>query len=596
MRRQSTNVIATFTNRRRNVYRGLPFILVGNSMKKKIHFITLLAMVVLSLPSANAQSDKDTLRNDWPMEKSRDSFGRRIERFVSEMKREFSRDYESDNDAFAVDTLPGKAKKQDLDLDINDEDAQTYEGDLTVKKDEVLKSDVVVKGGDLTVYGKIDGDALVVGGSLYVKGGGRITGNARVINGTIVKEDGGIVEGYTDQSSSRSVNYRENRQRFWHPRNSFDAPWLNENANLDNFVFRYNRVEGFFLGLGSEKKFNWSGQRKFSTFGSVGWGTASHTWRGNLGIARQFPLAIDGGDKLFEIGVEGYSLTDSKDQWLIDVHENTGAALLIHEDFRDYYQRDGYSAHVAYYAQSDYIKTELKAEYLSDEYGSLRKNADWSLFGGDKLFRSNPAIDEGKMHSIIASAGISTERKSARGPAGWSIFGSYEYGPRSLGGAFDFDQYILDIRRFQPISSYDNLNIRLRAGTSDGLLPIQKTYDLGGLGTLNGYPFKMESGNRMILVNAEYILSGGALDDLDFWPSWLFDHVNLLFFSDAGLIRNIEPNADPTKGFDKMTWSEFKNDIGAGFSNKSGSFRIGVAWRTDIKAPARIILRVTRPF
>jgi len=564
-------------------------------MKTTINFLALLTLMLFALQLTTAQSKTDKSKDDDQSDNVGDQIGKKIERFVSDIRHEFSRDDESDS--FDPDTLPGKSKRHNVDLDLeNERKTETYEGDLTVKEDNTIKSNVVVKGGDLTVYGKVDGDVLVVGGSLYVKDGGRITGNARVINGTIVRENGGVIDGYTDKTSSRTTGYREERHRFAHPGNSFEAPWISENANLDNFIFRYNRVEGLFLGLGSEKKFNWDGRREFNSYGSIGWGIRSHTWRGNLGIARQFPIGITGGDELFEIGAEGYSLTDSKDQWLIGVHENTAAAILIHEDFRDYFQRNGYSAHVAYYSQNDYLKTEVKASYLVDKYASLGNNTEWSLFGGDKLFRPNPPIDDGSMRSVLTSVGISTQSNSARGPEGWSLYGSFEYGPRSLGGNFDFDQYVLDVRRFQPLSSYDNLNFRLRAGTSDGFLPVQKSYDLGGLGTLNGFPFKYVTGNRMILLNAEYIMNGNALDDLDFWPSWLFRHINLLFFSDAGLVRTVTQDNGPTEGFERITWGEFKNDVGAGFSNRSGSFRIGIAWRTDVKAPARFVFRFTRPF
>jgi len=564
-------------------------------MRKTFLFLNVIAVLLLAVQVATAQSDTERSNDKKESDDWGDRIGKKIERFVSDITHELSQG--ETTDAFVADTLPGKSKNHDDDLNLeNERRTETYEGDFTVKEDRTITSNVVVKGGDLTVYGKVDGDVLVVGGSLYVKDGGRITGNARVINGTIVKENGGIIDGYTDKTSSRTASYREEQHRFTHPGNTFTAPWISENANLDNFIFRYDRVEGLFLGLGTEKKYNWNGQRDFNTYGSIGWGIRSHTWRGNLGIARQFPIGGDGSDELFEIGVDGYSLTDTKDQWLIDVHENTAAALLIHEDFRDYYQRNGYAGHVAYYSQSENLKTEFKISYRRDQYKSLQNNTEWALFGGDKLFRPNPMIDDGNMRSVLASAGLSTDHKSARGPEGWSIFGSFEYAPKTLGGDFDFDQYILDIRRFQPLSSHDNLNFRLRAGTSDGTLPIQKVYDIGGLGTLNAFPFKSDSGNRMILFNVEYIMNGNALDDLDFWPSWLFRHVNILFFSDAGLVRTVSSSADPTEGFEKITWNEFKNDIGAGFSNKSGSFRIGVAWRTDIKAPARFILRVTRPF
>jgi hypothetical protein len=562
-------------------------------MKKTIIPLAVMTAILFSAQVVNGQ----TRNTSKDQEKSSDdsSIGKKIERFIADIRNEFSGDEELDS--FNPDTLPGKSKRHDVDLDLeSDSKTKTYEGDVTIEEDKTIESNVVVKGGDLTVYGTIDGDVLIVGGTLYVKDGGRITGNVRVINGDIVREKGGIVEGTTDKTSSRSVGYRENRRRYSYPGSSFRVPWISENANLDNFIFRYNRVEGLFFGLGTEKKYNWSGTRNLNAYGSVGWGIRSHTWRGNLGIARQFPLRISEGDEMFEIGVEGYSLTDTKDQWLINVHENTAAALLIHEDFRDYFERNGLSAHVAIYAQSDYLKTELKVAYLYDKYASLHNNTEWALFGGDKLFRPNPPINDGNMRSVLASAGISTESKTARGPEGWSIYGTFEYGPKTLGGKFNFDQYILDIRRFQPISSYDNLNLRVRAGTSDGTLPVQRAYDLGGLGTLNAFPFKSETGNRMILVNAEYIMNGSLLDDLDFWPSWIFDHVNLLFFTDAGMIRTSVAGSGPTEGFEKITWGEFRHDFGAGFSNRSGSFRVGIAWRTDVKAPARFIFRFMRPF
>jgi hypothetical protein len=121
-------------------------------------------------------------------------------------------------------------------------------------------------------------------------------------------------------------------------------------------------------------------------------------------------------------------------------------------------------------------------------------------------------------------------------------------------------------------------------------------YDLGGLGTLHAYPFKSESGNRMVLFNAEYIINGSFLDDLDFWPTWLFRNVNILLLTDAGFTRNVPTTVGFSEGFDKVTWGEFKHDIGAGFSNRSGSFRIALTWRTDIKEAARLTFRFMRPF
>jgi hypothetical protein len=564
-------------------------------MKTRAISLAVFAILWIGLQSTEGQTRKQkpvqTDNNDDIGER----LGRKIDKFITDITREFANDEEFN--AFNPDTLPAKARKQKVDVDLEDESkTKTFQGNKTIDRDEKISGNIVVKGGDLTLYGTIDGDVLVVGGTLYVKDGGKITGNARVINGDIVKDEGGIVEGYMDKTRSSTASYREDQKKFKYPGRSFSPPWATESGAMENFHFRYNRVEGFFVGLGSDKKFYWDGRKTFSSFGSIGWGFRSHTWRGNLGVARQFAIKNDDGDEMIEIGIEGYSLTDSKDSWLIDVNENTAAALLIHEDFRDYYERYGGTAHVAYYQQHDYLKLELKLAYLYDAYGSLVNNTDWALFGGSKTFRLNPAIDDGEMRSLMATGGFSTVSKTMHGPEGWSLYGKFEYGPKALGGLRDFDQYIVDVRRYQPITSYDNLNFRIRVGSSDGTLPLQRMYDIGGLGTLHAFPFKSESGNRMVLFNAEYIINGSFLDDLDFWPTWLFRNVNILVLTDAGFVRNVPTTASFSEGFDKVTWSEFKHDVGAGFSNRSGSFRIALTWRTDIKEPARLTFRFMRPF
>jgi hypothetical protein len=520
-----------------------------------------------------------------------------IERAVQRITRRFEEPF-TDEDVEA-DTIPSRARRRTYysDDDEGETSTQSYSGNTIIKAETRLTGSVVNKGGDLTVYGTIDGDALVVGGDLIVKSGGTITGNARVINGAIIKEEGGVIEGYEDKTRSTSTTqYRTPRTRFERSGTGFNVPWLSEQGNLDNFLLRYNRVEGVFLGFGSEKRFYWDGWRNWSSFGSFGWGFRSHLWRGNLGLARQFPLFDENNNHLLELGVEAYSLTDTKDQWLISVHENTAAAFFIHEDFRDYFTREGYTAHVAHYSKGDVVSTELKLAYLADRYESLQMNTDWAMFGGEKTFRANDSIDNGNMRSVMASFGLNTFSKTTYGPEGWTITASSEMARTGFGSDFDFTQHLLDVRRYQPLGRTDNLNIRIRMGTGEGIMPLQKIFQLGGLGTMHAFSFKQDFGNRMILINAEYIVNGNFLDDLDFWPTWLFRSVNFLLMSDAGWMANFAPTANASEGFEGLRWSDFKHNFGFGFTNRSGSFRIGAAWRTDVIEPARLFFRFSRPF
>jgi hypothetical protein len=238
----------------------------------------------------------------------------------------------------------------------------------------------------------------------------------------------------------------------------------------------------------------------------------------------------------------------------------------------------------------------VRLAYSADRYDSLSLNTDWALFGGDKVFRSNPQIQPGDMRSVVASAGLSTFEKTSHGPEGWAIHFMSELGRGLPGSDFSFNQHTADIRRYQPLGRYDNVNIRLRVATAEGDLPLQRLYQLGGIGTLHAYRYKSLMGNRMILINAEYILDGDFIDELDFWPAQMLSAFNFLFMSDAGFVRSVAPTASFREGFDKIDFGDFAHNFGFGIANRSGTFRLAYAWRTDVTAPGVIIFRFVRPF
>ncbi len=414
-----------------------------------------------------------------------------------------------------------------------------------------------------------------------------------------------MVEGAIDSRSTppaQRLVYDVPSERWPGPAWRTRIPWQNENTNPENGIFRYNRVEGIFLGLGSEKRLYWDGRRDFSAYGSVGYGFSAHRWRGLLGVTRQFALDPENRSGIIEVGVEGYSLTESKDQWSIGLGENNAAAFFIHEDFRDYFERRGVTAFAAWFHRTRELFAEGKIAYSADKYGSLDLNTDWSLFGGSKVFRANPTIDEGNMRSIQLTAGFSTAERMRHGPEGWTASLQTEIADANgLGGEFTFQSHVLDLRRFQPIGAHDNLNLRLRIGTSHGDLPRQRAFELGGPGSVPGLRFKeipsdTLGANRLILANGEYLVNGDFLGDLNFWPSWLMRYVTIILMADAGFVRQVEGSAGITEGFDGIRWTDFRSDIGVALGNRNGSFRIGAVWRTDRGEKARFVLRFARPF
>ena len=559
--------------------------------------LSLVTLIALSLLAAAAAQSKT---NDTPSTDNRESLGQRIGSVMEEVMNSIGKtisgwpDDDSSKKSARALVRTRKLLAEDTNVIADEDTSVTYEGNTVIEKTDTVNSNVVVKAGTLTVYGRINGDVLVVGGDLKIKDNAYISGNVKIINGEVTKDDDAVVVGYIDKTSSHKEKaYREEAKDFRSASTRLNANWVPETTNLDNFIFRYNRVEGLFLGMGSEKRYYWDGQKQYSTYGSIGYGFKSHNWRGNLGLSRQF--AFDEG-QLFEFEIEGHSLTDSKEDWLIGTGENTAAAFFIHEDFRDYFQRSGFGVNAGYVVQRDYLTGQVKVGYLSDEYTSMTNQTEWSLFGGNKVFRLNPLINEGMMRSVVGSAGLSTVTTTIYGPEGWSMLVTAEVAKQSLKSEFEFNRYVGDIRRYQPLGRYDNLNVRVRVGSSEGVLPIQKTFDMGGLGTIPAFPFKGETGNRMLLMNAELVINGDFLGDLDFWPSWLLREINFVVLSDAGLVRMVPSTALWTDGFDDIHFSDFQHDVGVGVGTRSGSVRIAFVWRTDRSEPARLIFRVARPF
>ncbi len=484
--------------------------------------------------------------------------------------------------------LPDDEQDQEKKRNVESNDAVTFNGDTEIAENDTVQGDIVVKNGALTIRGMVNGDVLVVNGSITVKSTGHVKGNARAMNGSIVKEEGAVVEGYTEQSSGASSK----RKRTYRTRYSYSFKpdrWLEGPFVDDNFLFRYNRVEGWFFGFGSEKKFYWDGSKIISGHGSFGYGFASHKWRLQLGLDRQF--ATPGGT-LYEIGAEAHSFTDTKDEWLMKLGENNLAAIFFREDYRDYFQREGFSMHSARYTKNGDVSTMIDLRFSNDRYTSLPNQTNWSVFGGNKVFRTNPLVNEGIMKSVSVTAGISTVEKYRSRSEGWDAYGRAEYGGNELGGDFDFTQTIIDVRRFQPFSDDDQLSVRFRVGSLEGTPIIQKTFELGGTNTMPAYAFKEFAGNRMALGNLEYQVHGEVIDELLFWPSSL----NVILFGDAGAVTTVSPNYAVYEGFERFTTASIKSDVGFAIGWHDGGARFGFAWRTDKSAPVAVFFRLNRAF
>jgi cytoskeletal protein CcmA (bactofilin family) len=472
-----------------------------------------------------------------------------------------------------------------------------FTGDVVIDERDRIDGNIVVRDGSLTVRGRIDGDVLVLNGNVYVETGGFVGGTVTTMNGTVhntggeitgrVEEKEGVEIAYThrETKSARRVPYRLT--------NELQEDLTVRDLMLNPFFLGFNRVEGFSIGLGSKKNLYWDGSMGLSLYGQVGYAFKAHRWRAQLGGTRQ---VVVGTDRIIEFGGEVYSLTDSKDRWIMDRFENDLAAFFFNYDYLDYYDREGFSVYAGHYFDLARLSGHLRLQYLNEMHTSMPNRTDWSLFSRSRSYRENPMVDEGRLNAIRVALNVSSVKPIPHRLHGWNILAALEYTSPDVGGAFDYTQYILDVRRYQPISDYDTINLRLRVGSSERDLPVQRMHELGGLGTMPGFPHKSFTGNRMLLFNAEYVLRGTVLNQLLFVPRNMFGGLTLLLFMDTGWTDLVDPSFGAFQGFDELSLRNLKTSLGLGLGSRDGAFRVGFAWRTDRAGSPAVFVRIARPF
>jgi len=345
-----------------------------------------------------------------------------------------------------------------------------------------------------------------------------------------------------------------------------------------NGIVEFNRVHGLQLGMKPEVKSTYWESRVYFGFS---YGFSSEIWNYQFGAEKSWFR-----EHKSTIGLDVHKMTDTNDRELISDAENFIAEAILGEAFRDYYQREGFEASIS---QEIPLFTKLSfvsAKYRDDDYSSLFKTDDWSLLNRSysdedngrrnkdiKYKRENPPILEGRMKSVIGECAIDTRNSKDDTTNGWYNTFSVEYAGNKLGGDYDFTIYQANIRRYNRISGNQLFAFRVKAGTADRELPElhPKKFYLGGIGTLRGYEYKEFSGDKMLLVNAEY---------------WLKAGLNFVFFIDSGYAWNYD--------YDAMV-KDMKTDIGIGIGTEG--LMVYIAKPTEKENRETVVsIRISRMF
>lgn len=344
-------------------------------------------------------------------------------------------------------------------------------------------------------------------------------------------------------------------------------------------LVRYNRVEGLFIGAEFSRDY-WrqNEPEKPFLFGHLGYSLSAKEFQYQAGFEKGFM-----SKSRLALGAEYHRMIDSPDKWFISDEENSIAAFLIKEDFQDFYLREGWSA---YFNQNVTTALQWTLGWENEQFHSVEKNTNWSLFGGKKKFRENPEMSTGECKGLSLKVSYDSRNSVRETTQGWYVQLEAERAGGSYEGDYDFDRLLLDVRRYQPLGFGDGLDLRLRIGAAKGDVPWQRRFYLGGIGTLRGFRYKSlpdgylsPGGDQMILGQIEYRI--GSQDFPDEIGMGIFDFFNLILFTDIGWVNETEQSGSLFKGFKELHYSKLKNDVGIALASHSGHVRIEVARRTD---------------
>lgn len=354
---------------------------------------------------------------------------------------------------------------------------------------------------------------------------------------------------------------------------------------------RYNRVEGPFLNFGVILRPQ--AVRNLQIYGDAGWGFKNQSdkqFRYRAGIRKDF-FDI----KRLSFGAEVFKKLESEDEWIIGNVENSLAAFFFREDFKDYYGAQGFK----FYLDHQFLGNHnFRVEVGRSTFDALRKNTNWSVFGGDKDFDENPArkdelpaefsIAEGSEIGLRLIAAFDWRDNPIFPLSGWYLEAIYEHTFEDFATEIhDTDGLFLSLKRFQQMFGNQRLLIRFMLGTRHGSLAEQYTMDIGGIGSLRGFDDKEFSGNRMVMLNANYLFGGDLLQKIPlqrvpvFGGLWTI--LSLAIFADTGWAWTTNPEDGLLDGFGQLTQNldNLQTDVGFSILVLDGVFRMDVAKRTD---------------
>jgi hypothetical protein len=335
----------------------------------------------------------------------------------------------------------------------------------------------------------------------------------------------------------------------------------------------YNRVDEVRAGMTYEAQARWTMSPRLGV--RLEYATARRRWL----YGAQIEQPLEPGNHL----AAGFSLarrTDHVELQQVGDLENSLALLFGRQDYRDYFEREGFGGYLALRWPG---VTTLSLHGRNDRYRSLATfGGTRSWFHRDRPLRENPPIAEGEAHA----AALRLERVRP-GEVGFHHWVELEVAGDQLGGDFRYRRLLGDLRSIVRLSPTMTLSLRGVAGTTtSGTLPPQRGFTVGGVDGLRAHSFAAFGGDQVALGQIEYSAGIGRFHRRD-------DDTGLhaIVFVDAGRAWS-----NPDHHWD-VGGQRFEVDGGFGLSTAEDNLRVYFA--KNLQEPDSdfvISARIQRPF
>ncbi len=445
---------------------------------------------------------------------------------------------------------------------LNDPGTIIVSGRSRVPEGTSVSGNVGAIGGPYQVGGRVDGRLVVLNGNLILEPGSEITGDIVVTGGRIqglehARAGGELTVYRPSLPYTRRGDELAYRAETPEPPALFstDVPYGSARFTL-RAASNYSRVEGLPVLFGPLFETAGTNPLLLEAFGI--WRSTSGLSPDSeeLGFRFRVEQAMGGRDEL-ALGATLHSEVLPIEKSGLSNTEASLSTFLLRRDFRDYYEREGWSAYLRYTPGE--VPLTLRTEFREDRHRSVPVRSPWTLGDDEEGWRPQPAVARGDLRSVATSLILDTRNDPVLPSDGWLVDVELR---RGVGGdlglkALEDEEGTerrraspvqtsltwssVDLRRYLRIGPSSRLSLRAwgAGALSDSPLPPQLQRALGGEGSVPGHRrFQGDCGARAAVLRP----AGADGSTAEVFPAYGCDRVALL---QAELQRNVGERWNP---------------------------------------------------